>query len=110
MMTTDVFADTAILRTRIQSTANELGEPTFTESDRALTGLLVRRRRQHWTELGLVGTVDAVFLTVEEITEVPSGAVLIAGGVTYRRVAINRRKDLWGDDGVTRLILEEAGA
>ncbi|MEW5763585.1 MAG: hypothetical protein AB1824_01300 [Acidobacteriota bacterium] len=110
MMTADVFTDTATLRTRTQTGTNDLGEPTFSDSDRTLTGLLVRRLRQHWTELGLVGTVDAVFLTTETIAEIPAGAVLVAEGVTYRRVALNRRADLWGDDGVTRLILEEAGA
>jgi hypothetical protein len=103
----DVCTDQATLRARTQTGTNGLGEPTFANVDTALTGLLVRRAKQVWTELGLVAGTEAVFLTTQPLTEIPAGAVLIAGGTTYRRVTVARRSDLWGDDGVTRLILQE---
>ena len=107
MMTADQFTDTAILRARAEAGSNDLGEVTFTQADTTLTGLLVNRPRQYWTDLGLVPGVESVFLTTTVVTEIPAGAVLIAGGKTYRSVTLSRRKDLWGDDGITRLILSE---
>ena len=107
MMTADQFTDTAILRALTQTGANDLGEPVFTNTDTTLKGLLVNRPKQYWTELGLVPGVESVFLTSAVLTEIPAGAVLIAGGKTYRNVTLSLRKDLWGDDGITRLILSE---
>jgi hypothetical protein len=107
MMTSDLFTDSAILRTRVQTGANGLGEPVYAETTRPLKGLLVRRSKQFWTDLGLVGGVETVFLTSEAITDLPAAAVLEAGGTTYRRVTVARRNDLWGDEGVTRLLLQE---
>lgn len=103
----DVFTDTAILRSRTQVATNDLGEPVYSEVDTPLTGLLVRRSRQVWTDLGLVPGTEAVFLTLKPVSEIPAGAVLVVGGTTYRKVTLSRRSSLWGDDGVTRLLLQE---
>ncbi len=107
MMTAGLFTDTALLRTRTQTGATALGEPVYTDSDLALKGLLVRRPRQVVTTLGLVAGVSAVYLTETALAEIPAGAVLVVGGTTYRKVTLSRRNDLWGDAGLTRLILEE---
>lgn len=108
MMTDGLFTDTAILRSRTQTSANDLGEPVFINVDTVLKGLLVNRTKQYWSDLGLVAGVESVFLTMTPVIEIPAGAVLVAGGVTYRNVTLSCRKDLWGDDGITRLLLSQA--
>jgi hypothetical protein len=106
VMYEDLLTDMATIQTRTQSGTNDLGEPVYSVSETPVAGMLVVRPKQVWTGLGLAQGTEAVFICAKEIS-LPEGATLTIEGRTYRRVTVSRRKDLWGDEGITRLILSE---
>ena len=104
----DFFTETAVLKTRTQTGANDLGEAEYSVVHRTIKGLFVARPKVTWQELGLGASVQAVFMTSEKVDFTP-GMTLTVGGREYRKIEVAQRTGLFADT-ITRLVLQAEDA